>query len=915
MKDAKRRIEEGLADIAIALHYPEYPDVFEEELEDLLKRSTFEAMILVPRQVKSLEGSQVITLVPKGAKSSEGWFSVKLTGLVDIIKHASTYLIEEKDVKREVEVVKEVINDFIRAADGIKGSGNLREKIADILYKLYGFEVTETRDAEVIFGQTALAILLASVLYERVRGFHNFESLSSYTREYGPINGVRKALNDLLKVDYRPALTLAIEILEALPPDLSLMVQQLVNRAIRISEMGSLLSRDFAGRIYHEITGDIAVRKGFATFYTEIPAAYLLSNLAIKSLDVAIPNEKAGIPDLKIADFACGSGTLLTACLYNLSRIVRNYCFLNDLSYPSVERELVENGIYGFDALRYAAQITALNLALMVPEPIKRENISSVYLGVTQDGAWLGSLELLNGESLGGILRWVEGGLEKAVKGVSTTGVTGEPPDSFDIIIMNPPFTRATGRTDKFEGREGLFGFMTNKNVREIMRKRYDDIRRMVRDELRRVAEEFIKSNGSLIGNLKQYLSIGQAGEGLLFLYLAYKYVKPGGVIAFVLPRNFLAGVSWFLARTLLMSEFHVKYIVVSSDPDGYNFSESTSLSECLIVAKRRKEKNLSEETTFVNLLKKPKSALEAIVLSERMEEGLVELESGAKCIIQKVDREALLKNLDNWNKLISLPEPEIVKIGLKVLEGELILNLRVPMARLQDIILSIGIDRHQFNDNFKRVDTETPYPILYGGEEEVRRKMLVSPNAYAIPKIERKRGDSSELYRRFAARVLLPNRIWLDTAHVIALFSEEKLLSNLFYSVKLFGEESPMLEKALVLWLNTTWGLLSVIMNREETRGRWISLTMTQWRNLPVLDVTKLDEDTLKRLSKTFDSLRDKVLRRIIYQFPSDPVRYEIDLNFIKAISPGIDEKKVREELDEIYKRMRIAFKRWIKL
>lgn len=101
---------------------------------------------------------------------------------------------------------------------------------------------------------------------------------------------------------------------------------------------------------------------------------------------------------------------------------------------------------------------------------------------------------------------------------------------------------------------------------------------------------------------LDQYYNIGQADEGLLFLYLAYRYVKPGGVIAFVLPRNALSGVSWFLARALLADKFHVKYVVVSSDSkNGYNFSEKTSLSECLIVARRVDVHEPNEETVLIN--------------------------------------------------------------------------------------------------------------------------------------------------------------------------------------------------------------------------------------------------------------------------------------------------------------------------
>jgi len=38
-------------------------------------------------------------------------------------------------------------------------------------------------------------------------------------------------------------------------------------------------------------------------------------------------------------------------------------------------------------------------------------------------------------------------------------------PNEFDLVIMNPPFTRATGRTESYseEGESrGLFGFIAN---------------------------------------------------------------------------------------------------------------------------------------------------------------------------------------------------------------------------------------------------------------------------------------------------------------------------------------------------------------------------------------------------------------------------------------------------------------------
>jgi hypothetical protein len=79
--------------------------------------------------------------------------------------------------------------------------------------------------------------------------------------------------------------------------------------------------------------------------------------------------------------------------------------------------------------------------------------------------------------------------------------------------------------------------------------------------------------------------------------------LKEKGKLCFVLPRGLLTGVSWFLARALLASNYSTEYVVVSYEPDAYNFSESTSLGECMIVASKDRAHATTEETTFVILL------------------------------------------------------------------------------------------------------------------------------------------------------------------------------------------------------------------------------------------------------------------------------------------------------------------------
>lgn len=239
---------------------------------------------------------------------------------------------------------------------------------------------------------------------------------------------------------------------------------------------------------------------------------------------------------------------------------------------------------------------------------------------------------------------------------------------------------------------------------------------------------------------------------------------------------------------------------------------------------------------------------------------------------------------------------------------------IKIPITRFNNLIDTIGIDRRQFHDHFKIVEKSTPYPVVYGGGEEIRKKMLVQYNAYAFPKIDR----SKDIFRNYSGQILIPDRIRWDTAHVVALYSQEPVLSNIFYVAKLKvpQEIKEYSNKALVLWFNTIWGLLIILTSRQETEGAWSSLKMGQWRLLPVLNVNELDKDTLKRLANIFDKYSNKPLKRIKYQFNPqnpDPVRLGLDLEFLKALRPDLDDEFVKNELFELYRHIYIALQTWI--
>jgi PAS domain-containing protein len=717
-EDAKKRVEQEpkLADIALALWIKEkdkFRDLPEALLEDVIRSAKYGVKVFAPVELRGTLLQFLEEGIKRKAEPATGWFEdVDLPAIRGIIEHSIIFLVREEEIARLMESIKIQFDNFIRALNSVDPSGTLRRNIYNILYKLYGLTVAEAQDPDIAFGHVALSMLLSAVFYEHIRSAHpNLKQLSDYINNYGSIKGFRRALEELLKIDYRPAIELAVEILRIMPVHTEERIRDLIDLALKIASKKTLLRRDFAGRLYHNITGNIAVRKGFATFYTEVPAAYLLAYLATSTL--LNLNEKKSMSEIcgraketieairnaKVGDFACGSGTLITAsysALMHIASAIKFYCNAEELDLGSLGREIIENGIYGIDALRYASQITAINLALMGPSTISKENVYTIYLGYIPEKrqAWLGSLELLgNGGRVGGLLAYIEGSLKGVAERVTIQSSEGvfTIPQQFDLIMMNPPFTRATGRGEEFseEGR-GLFGFMIDESIRQRFLTAYKEVRDKVRESLRQVANSltqdlpgtFKQVVSGTMPEVKQYLSIGQAGEGLLFLYLAYRYVKNGGVIAFVLPRNLLAGVSWFLARFLLASKFHVKYVIVSSDADGgYNFSEGTDLSETLIVAKRTDSHSYEEETVYVNLLTKPSTALEAIMLAEEImksaskkQEDIVEV-GGSRAMVFKISRRQLLNSIDNWNRFVAVPNTELLKSMINLYDkGEIVL-------------------------------------------------------------------------------------------------------------------------------------------------------------------------------------------------------------------------------------------------
>lgn len=912
-KDTNKRIEQLTADVGIAVYYPQ---TFPQELSDTQIKRKLQTGLLSVRVIvpEDISGTLFRILYQKNviAKPVDDWHEVSLPLFTTLIQEITQFIISEESIKKVEEEVSNLIQDFVNALSFHHESEAIAKNIYDVLYELYGFSIGDPATIkEAIFAQSVLAMLLSSIYYDSIRYAHSLDSLENLALATDAQKAIVKATHDILEIDYEPIFEAIEEMLKSYPP-LPTLFSKLVRLASDIASKKSLLRRDLAGKVYHRVVGSWSLKKGLATFYTQIPAGYLL-------LYLAKPRPS------RIADFSCGSGTLLVAA-YSASNFQYRMTLLQtgtDRNPKEIETDFHTqfiNNCYAFDVLEYATQITALNLALHSPEtPIPE--FSSIYtmpLGYREqdDIVSLGSLEFARamtkfGKMLGHVTQI---GLRKRRKSkeLMTKLMNLEP---FDLIVMNPPFARTTGRGGREGG--GMFGFMSDEHIRAEVLKDYTTVREEVRKKLQGTARSLLKETKLDLlltdPDFRPYMNIWQAGEGFLFLYLAHLRLRNDGKICFVLPKSLLSGISWFLGRVLLAAKYRLKYVIVSYEPNNYNFSESTSLSECMFVAERIDSHLDGEETTFVTVLRKPRTSIEAIALANRIDsrEGDFVEAGKSMAFLTTVKRRELLDNVDNWARFVFLPSIELQDEVTNLLAGSLkIGNTKVELrlTRMNNLVATIGVDAHRFVDTFKVINGVAvgSMRMLQGGEELQRQTMATTPNAHILPLIER----GKSIFKEKAGQLIVPDRIRIDTAHVTAMLSAEPVLSNIFYSIRL-KDESLGRMKAICLWLNTTWGILTMLASREETHGGFIRLKMSQWRLLPVLNIDSLSQKKMKALASVFDEFQDKDLGRIPEQYSKQGrrLRTHLDLAFLKVM--GIE--AIETDLSSLYDDISASLGQWL--
>jgi hypothetical protein len=314
--------------------------------------------------------------------------------------------------------------------------------------------------------------------------------------------------------------------------------------------------------------------------------------------------------------------------------------------------------------------------------------------------------------------------------------------------------------------------------------------------------------------------------------------------------------------------------------------------------------------TVYINLSRNPRSIHEAIDLANRIVqvskpvtiegEGISAI-SGPSGRLGEIVSLPPAREEQNWSGAL-FAQTELLRIYLTLEERALRIPgasqvIALPLCRL-DSLGALGPDRKRISEGFKVTrDDWTPHPGFWGHISTRDRTIRQESNVQLATWLESPRGPDygPHLWER-AGRILLVERLRLNTHRVIAIGFDNEVLGNVWWALKPNGLKVEQ-EKALLLWLNSSLSILLCFGRRVVTQGAWTQMKQPAWQSMPVLDVRTLSSNKLGELAAIYDHFSAHDLKSLS-QLKTDDARCEIDLA-IRAALDLSDFSFIRDLLD----------------
>ncbi len=846
----RNRILNGIAHIGIAIIYP-------SELRNCLSVEDLK------NEIYQMQ-FDIKTYSEAGEKN---WSKCTVNGLVENLNRTYDILLQEDIIGEITAIIENGIEYF---SFNLLNRKEIIKKCAELIGYSKDHSNENTKKAHEYnesIGKISGLTLFNAMIFQDVLSNYR-EEINSLRFSLSAEDPVREFIEHwkfiINEIDFVPIFKIARNILLSLPVDANIMnsISFLGEQTIRVLSKRAALNHDIMGRVYHKLLSDA---KYLGTYYTSIPAAALLLKLTLmKDRWLCNWSDYESISKLKAGDLASGTGTLLLATTEALidNYIQKSYEDGEKIDLSRIHKILIENVIYGYDVLASAIHLTASTLSLRSScIEFKDTNLYSLPFG--GESKSLGSIDFIENRQVNlpfDIFR----ANSHQITGSGTKEHFKAPLPDLDLCVMNPPFTRSVGGNL-------LFGSVPDKE----------------RSEMQTKLKAILKNN-NISAN-------ATAGLGAVFIAIGDMALKMGGRLSLVLPKTILSGSAWEKTRRIFRDKYRLEWIIVSHDPLRWNFSDSTDLSETMLVAQKigGNNNNNNHNVKVVNLWHNPETVFEALVISWQLEEGKVleisEMHGAAEIAMgHKKIGETLsfkwdeLKN-NSWMIPVSFAQSELVKTIYNLYKGQIYIPgygfiKKIDICKLSDLGL-LGFDGRDIHDAFEFSETRTEYPAYWGHDSQKCFKIRQRPNGFLKTLSKAKKGrnlrKATDLWKK-SGKLLISAVSRVNTQRTFCVLLNAPVLSNVWWSFNPHNDDDNLL-KPLSLWLNSSLGIMSILSQRGETEGAWIKLRKPNIEAVPVPDLRKLKENQLRYLNDVFDSICNENID-IFPNMRNDSVRKQID-------------------------------------
>ena len=776
-----------------------------------------------------------------------GYIKGSIRDLAAFVEYAAT---PEDAVQRAVMILEEGVQD---AAAYLRQAAEMSEDTQTAIVE----HLKQSYDDQTL-RMAATIMINALVFHQNLAGQHDVKNLTQIASADGVLTqaNVLDEWQKILGVNYWSIFNIASDLLRSInPPEMAVEALKVMSRtADRLVALGVSQSHDLSGTVFQRLIAD---RKFLATFYTRPESAALLAHLAIP--DDGGWDDAERVKSFNIADYACGTGTLIHAAYRRLNQLH----WLAGGEPEKLHAHMMENALTACDVLPSSVHLTASMLSSSHPRQMYdgSRTIVMQYGKTEQGGVSLGSLDLL-GDT--GIVR-------PLIPLHTATAVTGigeaqsqlhvdMPPVSQNLVIMNPPFTRAGS---DWEG--------DNRESDSI--KHFQGLSNDLETQTRMAEMEKSYTKGTCFH--------GYAGIASAFVALVDRMVRKDGTVALVLPMTALQGMSWQKVRKLIARKYLDVTVltIATARQDDQSFSADTGMAETLVVF-RKSSSAPNGRGLFVSLRRRPESEMEATEIARAIRSAVASstirtleggpfggspLTIGDERMGELVD--APLSVDAPWSA-VGIEDFSVVQAALQMSQGSVWLPQmreqdaqRIQMATIQHVcqvgIYDMNIVGSGKQTAFVRVKppSSTPtYPMLWGHDAQLEKRMVVAPDSEGRVKPGREqRGEEIWDTRSHAHH----NRDFRFNSQPLAVaFTETQTIGGRAWPNVKFDERSH--EIAYTLWANTTLGLLCYWWHSSRQQAGRGSMPITAIRSMPALDVTKLSPMQLAMAEEIFEDMRD---------------------------------------------------------